>query len=286
MSTTQLIEVSDALGEPIELYRFNFGPGFGTVLTYTDAEFEITHENMIWKPVAALERDAVSASQSLDRTEVEVTVAEDSEIAELFRDYPPSDVVGLSIFRCHWDDANGRITTPMAVWVGRVLSCSRERFVAKLRCEPAVTSLRRVGLRRHYQYMCPHALYGPACGVSRAAHTTTSTILDHDLRTITVAGHVSDQHRGGLISWQPLGLPVERRTILTIQRTSQGQAPVSVLSLAGSPRNINDGIPVELAKGCRHTLADCRDVFNNAPAFGGMPYIPVQNPHGSTRIYH
>lgn len=287
MSTTDIIETSDALGEPIELYRFSYGPGFGTVITYTDADFEVSHDNLIWTPAVGIERDAITASQSLDKAELEVSIAEDAEIAELFRDYPPSDVVGLSIFRCHWDADAGAITTPMAVWVGRVLSCRRDGYVATLRGEPAVTSLRRVGLRRHFQYMCSHVLYGSACGANRVDHTTATTILSSDLRTVTVSGHVSDQHKGGLLSWQPLGLPVERRTVLQISRqTDAGGAPFSVLTLAGSPRNIQDNMAGELAKGCRHTIADCRTVFANAPNFGGMPYIPVENPHGSTKIYN
>jgi len=282
--STDSIEISDALGEPVELYRFSYGPGFGITLGYTDADFEITHESIVYSPTAGLERDAVTASETLDKSELEVTMPEDSEIARMFITQPPSDVVGLSIFRCHWDPGAGAITTPMAVWVGRILSCGREGYVAKLRGEPAVTSLRRVGLRRHYQYMCPHVLYGAACKADRLAHSSTTTLVAYDPRTITVSGLISDQHIGGLISWQPLGEPVERRTILKVARDTD--FGITVLTLAGAPNGTEEGMTVELAEGCKHTIADCRDVFGNAPNFGGMPYIPVQNPHGSTRIYN
>lgn len=282
--STESIEISDALGEPIELYRFNYGPGFGTVLCYTDADFEVAFDGQVYAPAEGIDRDAINASETLDKAELDVTIAEDADIARLFIAQPPSSVVGLTIFRCHWDAAVDAITTPMAVWVGRVLSCKRDGFTASLRGEPATTSLRRVGLRRHYQYMCPHVLYGTACGADRVAHSSAVTIQTSDPRSATVGALVSDQHIGGMLSWQPVGQPVERRTILSIARDAT--LGVSVLTLAGAPRYLEDGMAGELAEGCQHTIADCRDVFANAPNFGGMPYIPVQNPHGSTKIYH
>ena len=133
--------------------------------------------------------------------------------------------------------------------------------------------------------MCIRDSYGAACKASRVANTTSTTLISFDPRTVTVAGLVSDQHIGGMVSWQPLGKPTERRTILSIQRVTSGTT-YSVLTLAGAPREVENGIAVEVSLGCKHTIGDCRDVFGNAPNFGGMPYIPVQNPHGSTRIYN
>lgn len=286
--STDSIEVSDALGEPIELYRFSYGPGLGVVFGYTDADVEVTFESTPYRPAAAIERDSVTASQTLDKAEMTVSIDHDSEIAELFREYPPSDVVGLTLFRCHWDDSlnggSGGITTPVTVWAGRVLSAQREGYIAQLTCEPVVTSLRRVGLRRHYQYMCPHVLYGAECRADRLTHTASSSATAVDARSVTVSGIYGSQYRGGLVSWQPVGLPLERRTVLDVAAdSSQG---VSVLTLAGAPRALEVGDTIELSLGCSHTLADCRDVFDNGLNFGGMPYIPTKNPHGSTSIYN
>ncbi|MBB3231698.1 phage BR0599 family protein [Halomonas stenophila] len=282
--TTETIELSDALGEPIELYRFSYGPGVGTILAYTDADFAITHDTITYQPVAGLDREPIVASQSLDRSDMEIEIDEQAEIAQLFLVYPPSDVVGLTIFRCHWDAEAGAITTPMAVWIGSILSCKRSGYLAALHGESVDTSLRRTGLRWHWQYMCPHVLYGPQCQADRNAHSITVGVTSVDPRTITVSGLIEDQYRGGVVSWQPLGLPLEQRTVLGIVQNAQ--AGTSTLTLAGAPRHLEPSESVELAKGCRHTLGDCRDIFANAPRYGGMPYIPLDNPHGTTRIYN
>lgn len=275
------IENSPDQGEPIDLYRFAYGTGATTRFTYCDSDMPVEHDVDIYTPLP-IERGEINASGSLDKAELEVEVPEDSPIAELFLVYPPSQVVGLTIFRCHYTGSG--FTIPLAVWSGRVLSCSREGYLAKLRCEPISTSMRRVGLRRHYQYMCSHVLYGTACGVNRVDHTTLTTAVGSDVRSVTVPGQISDQHLGGIVSWTPVGKPIERRTILRVERNANNNT--SRLVTAGVVREVNPGDPVEVAKGCKHTLADCRDVFGNAPAFGGFPYIPLQNPHGTTAIYN
>jgi len=280
--TNNEIEISDALGEPIDLYQFSYGAGSATRLLYCDSDFEITVGAEVYYP-GYIDRDAINTSGSLDKSELEVTVAEDSHIAEWFLVYPPSEVVGLVISRCHYDDSTGEATTPQVMWSGRVLACSREGYNAKLRCEPVATSMRRVGLRRHYQYMCPHVLYGTDCRASRVANTTGNTARAVGPRTVKVDGNVGDQYRGGMLSWTPVGKPVERRTVLNVSYDDTSNQ--TLLTVAGNPTTLNPGDSVELAKGCRHTLDDCHGVFDNAVNFGGMPYIPTQNPHGTTSIY-
>ena len=280
MSNDQF-ENSVADGEPLELYRFSYGTGSATTYTYCDGDVPVTHESAVYAPLP-IDREAINASGNLDRSELAVEVPQDSPIAQLFMAYPPSDVVGLTILRCHWDGTT--ITTPEAIWVGRVLAGNPEGYMSVLRCEPFTTSMARVGLRRHYQFMCPHVLYGTACGANRAEHSTASSVVSYDARSITVPGLVSDQHAGGMVSWNPIGLPGERRTILRVDRDVG--AGTSRLTVAGRVNELTVGFALELALGCRHNVSDCRDLFNNTPNFGGQPYIPGDNPHGSTRVYH
>lgn len=279
--STDIIERSADAGEPIDLYRFQYGTGTATRFTYCDADVPVTFDTAIYEPLT-IERDPIHASGSLDRAELDVVVPQDSAIAQVFMAYPPSDVVALTIFRCHMTDAG--ITGPMAIWVGRVLAGNPEGYMSRLRCEPFTTSMGRVGLRRHWQYMCPHVLYGSACGVNRADHSILTSASGADARSITVPQLLEEQYLGGLVSWNPVGQPVERRTILHIDRNEQ--LGTSRLTVAGLVRDVSPGDPVELARGCRHVIADCRQVFANAPNFGGQPYIPGDNPHGSTRIYN
>lgn len=277
--TTDVQEQSTALGQPVELYRFSYDL---TRLCYSDTDVTVGHDGDNYDPGEALSRDPINASGSLDKAAIEVSIAESSDVAKLWAGYPPSDVVGLTIFRCHLRE-DGTNTIPMAIWVGRVIACSYERYIAKLSCEPAATSMQRVGLRRHYQYMCPHALYGTACGANRASHTVGRTAVAWDMRSVTVSSHLGDQYRGGIVSWQPAAYPMEQRTILGVHRLESGETRLDV---AGRPHHLRPGDPVSVARGCLHTIDECRGVFDNAPNFGGMPYIPTNNPHGTTRIFN
>lgn len=278
-----LIEASDALGEPIHLYRFAFGGGVANKFAYTDGDFEIQVDADLFEPLY-IDRNEITASETLDKSQVEVRVPENSGIAEVFLLQPPADTVALTIFRCHWDEDLQAITPPQTVWVGRVLSCSREGFEAVLSCEPVLTSLRRVGLRRHYQYMCPHVLYGAQCRANAGLHMALSEAVAVDPRSITVPGDPGEQLVGGVIAWQPVGKSTERRTIL--RREFDPLLVTTRFIVSTGVRDLAVGNAVELYDGCRHTLDDCRNVFDNAPNFGGMAFIPTENPHGTTVIYN
>lgn len=288
MSTEEL-EESTYRGEPVELYLFEYGGAQDFPrLAYTDAAFDIEtmvgDRGLIDFKAEYIERDEISVTETLDKTNLKIRVDESSDISDLFRVYPPAEVVSVTIFRCHWDEETGETTEPAAIWVGRVLSCSRESSVAELNCETVITSFRRTGLRRHYQYLCPHVLYGSSCGANQKDHTITREIVDSSPRSITVSGEVSDQYLGGIVTWEVSDKPKERRTIL--KKEYKSDSDETVLTVAGNPDSVYDGLEVELSKGCKHTLEDCREVFNNAPNFGGMPYIPTKNPHGTTSIYN
>jgi hypothetical protein len=50
--------------------------------------------------------------------------------------------------------------------MGRVLGVEVADDVARIRCESAQVSLKRIGLRRLYSRKCSHVLYSSACGAS------------------------------------------------------------------------------------------------------------------------
>lgn len=277
------IEITNALGEPMELYRFEYGAGALTVFTYTDGDFAVTSGGEEYRPIP-IEREALNASGTLDKSALEVSVPENSALADVFRVSPPANVMRLTIWQCHWDPDERAITTPLAIWAGRVLSCGRAGHWATFECEPITSSLRRVGLRRHWQYMCPHVLYGDRCRATSGDHTVGATAQSVDRRSVTVSGEAGNQWNGGMIEFTPTGEPTTRLTITRVQYDSDSGS--TRFELAGVLRGLAAGDEFNLVRGCSHTLDECRDVFDNAPNFGGMPWIPRDNPHGSTRIYH
>lgn len=274
----QLIS-SRFFGRPIELYEFSYGPLLEDTYRYTDADYAITYLGQTFWPMT-ISRGSTGNTGSLDKTLLEVKLPHTSNIAQMYRIYPPSQTVGLTILQGQGLDPDGEF---VAIWVGRVISVAFEGIEAKVSGEPISTSFRRSGLRRNYQYMCPHVLYGPQCKASRAAATVTSAAASVAGREVALTGALSRQavYAGGIISWVGnTGLP-EARTILEVRSGTPG--PTLVLS--GLANSLAPGSTVSLAKGCLHTLPSCRDEHSNAPNFGGDPWIPLKNPIGNVSPY-
>lgn len=262
-------------GRPVELYKFTFGSRPQDVALYTDSETPVTHLGLTYSPLT-IQRGGTSNTGSLDKTVLDVTVPHTTKIPQMFRIYPPNSTVGLTILHGQADDPDNQF---VAVWVGRVISVSFEGIEAKISCEPISTSFRRAGLRRNYQFMCPHILYGPQCQASKAAATTSVGIYAVTGREVTLTGLLTGDylHVGGVIEWfTPAGLK-EARTILSV-------APVSgrtVLQLTGLASGLSAGGTADVIRGCRHTLQACKDDHDNAVNYGGHPWIPMKNPIGN-----
>ena len=269
-------ESSRALGAPVDLYYFRYGSDPAAFYAYTDAEIEVEHAGVTYAP-HPLKRGKVTSSQSLDKSELKVRTTLASPLAELFRIGPPSSVVTVVIRRGHVTDVDNEF---MAVFVGRVSQCKREGREAELSCVPASTSMKRSGLRRHYQLTCPHVLYDQddgSCKASMAAATTGPVLASAVAYTAVVLpaawfGALDPRKFiGGMVVWAgPSG--TERKTI--IRMSSDGLT----LTLNGATTGLAAGAPVSVILGCNHQTSDCEDLHNNILNFGGMPYIPSENP--------
>jgi hypothetical protein len=280
----QEYEVSRDRGEPINLYLFEYGPGAGNRVGICDAEQPILFEGTTYQP-EPIQRDTVKASGTLDRAALEIRTDRENPVAEMFRIYPPSQTVRLTIRQGHIGDPARQY---MVVWTGRVLNVKWENSECRLSCEPIATSLRRPGLRRRYQIACPHVLYGPICRANKVAATSVVTMnaAADGVRGVRVnyllAGDDLRTLRAGTFEWvTPDGL-FEARTILAVK----GEGNVTTLTLAGIVRGLSPGYQVNLVRGCGHNLDDCGQLHNNLPNYGGMPWIPSKNPVGKYSPYY
>jgi len=269
----KLYEESLESGEPINLYRFIYGVRPQDVLCYTDSEREIEYAGDVYKPVP-IKRSDITSSSFTDKTAMTVNMPLDEELPELFRIYPPSHPVRGVVFEGHEDDAGQDYKL---VWMGTVLSCARADD-AVLTCEPATISLNRVGLRRNWQYMCSHVLYGPRCRANKAAATVPGVVFSVQGRIITLATTLVNtaQFAGGIIEWEGEGGRYEIRTVL--QAVVVGGR--TVLTLSGIAPSLGLGGSLTVSKGCKHDRQDCLNVHNNINNFGGQPFIPLKNPLG------
>lgn len=262
-------------GRPIELFKFSYGPRTEDVYLYTDSETPITYGGQTYTPVP-IQRGATSNTGTLDKTTLEVSMPHTLKVPQMFRVYPPGTTVGLTILQGQAGDPDNQF---VAVWVGRAISVSFEGIEAKVSCEPISTSFRRTGLRRNYQYMCPHVVYGPRCRADKPSATTAVSVFSLVGRTVTLSGILpsADLHVGGMLEWTTsVGLP-ESRTILATATV----ASKTVLTLTGFPSGLTAGMSASAVRGCKHTLTSCKDDHNNAVNFGGHPWIPLKNPIGN-----
>lgn len=279
-------ETSRILGQPVMLYQFVYGVlGDGvTPLTYdyTDHSAPVEHAGVTYQPLP-IRGSSIKSSGKLDDGDISLRVPRDSQIADLFRIYPPGRVVTVTIRQGHIpnpDDppafAEGE-NFPV-VWLGRVLEASREEIETTLTCEAASASMRRAGLRRHYQWPCPLVLYGSRCNANRAAATTVSTvsaITSNEVLLVTPwrkAGTANADYTGGLIEWTSSAGP-DQRAIKRVRANDW-----IVLSAPAFDLDVGDTVNVIL--GCPHTLAGCESLHNNVVNYGGQPYIPTENPIG------
>lgn len=297
-------EQSRTYGAPIALYLFKgteqseeaiaaagFDHGAFGPFAFTDAEDAITRteigfdEPVVYVPWP-VDRGNIVSSGSLDKSQLKVSMAEGSDLAALFLEYPPAQVVNLIIRDGHvGDDPDDPACFPV-VWTGRVLGCGHPPLKTEFTCEPISTSGRRPGLRRNYQISCPHVLYGPDCRADRDAATIERTVAGVERTRVTLSTgwdsvHPHGKYVGGMIRWTRPGGFMELRSIL---RCADGVT----LRLSGTTRGLQVGDTVKLILGCSRSITqsgatiagDCVDLHDNIHNYGGQPFIPLTNPLG------
>lgn len=152
-------------------------------------------------------------------------------------------------------------------WMGRVLGVEVADDVARVRCESAQVSLKRIGLRRLYSRKCSHVLYSAACGASPIS--ASAIVLSSNGREVELDGGVPAIVSGGLAGgW--LQTSAGARHMIVVEHLDK----VELLY----PVTIETGSTVQLTAGCDHSTATCGTRFGNLDNFGGFPFIPVKNP--------
>jgi hypothetical protein len=281
------IESSVDSGEPVLLFEFRYGELDSHAYRYTDAEEDLDFLGKTYTAVP-IECGEITASGTLDKATLTVNIFEGSGLTDIFRFRPPSSIVTLIVRHGHIGDDSEQF---LVGWTGRVIGFSIEGNQTQLNCEPLGTSLKRNGLRRNWQYGCPHLLYGPQCGASKAAASSQHAVLAVSGGTITLAANWdSDARRpkyaGGLAQWTLPDGRVELRTILRIDAAG-------VVRLTGSASDLDPGDFVTMTLGCNHKAGvgpqpdgDCLPLHNAIQNFGGQMFIPFKNPIGITNNYY
>jgi hypothetical protein len=272
------IESSVDDGSPINLFEFRYGDGGDDVFRYTNNHEQVVAAGRIWSPFN-ITHGPIVTSGSLDKAELPVNMPSDIPLAALFLVTPPSRQVLLSIWRGH-ALANG-YDDFVRIWTGRVISPTWHESEIELSCEPVATSLKRIGLRRYYQYGCAHYLYGDICRVDKEAHTAYGVVTNIvDTQTFDVQVSLTptafDPARlvAGTFRYDPASGLKALRTITSATPITGGYR----ITLMSAIVNLQVGKDFSMSYGCKHNWDGCLQ-FNNTPNYGGFPNIPTKNPY-------
>ena len=272
--TYEAQETSQEQGAPIVLYTFQYGPDAENVFRYTDFDEEVVHDGQTYHPVT-ISLEPIKASGGLDNTDITISITPRAPLAEYLQTRSPTQEVAIRVFERHLDDPDGEVRP---VWIGRVIASNRGDLYTEVLCESAITSMRRVGLKRSYQRSCPLALYGPEC---RAARRIRAVVHPFSIggNFVSVGTDWNGEipfvkFEGGFITWTDLDTGARHvRTILVMN--SDG-----LMRLDGTTEGIGPDTPLSVYVGCNHLLEDCEEIHANVNNFGGQWKIPVENPVG------
>lgn len=269
------IEQSVQDGQPVELYEFAHQNQY---FRYASGDQSVVYLGNTYKP-AEIDRENITSSVTSESGQLRIKAVRTLEVVGLFKDYPPSGVVGFKLYARHMTDPDAQFVVS---FVGRVATCTMANNSAEFLCEPAFVSLKRNGLRYLYQRNCPHQLYGFGCNLIAANFkvvSTNFTLTGNTLFSQEAQGFLDNWFAGGYIEYiNPATGLVEFRTIQRSLGTGQ-------LYIYGKPIGLQETSEVWLYPGCDHTIATCRSKFNNKDNFGGCPTIPTVNPFGGTTVF-
>jgi uncharacterized phage protein (TIGR02218 family) len=271
-------EVSRDLGEPIHLYLVRYGDASNSVYAFTDAEEDIVFNGITFRK-EAIQRPRIEASGGTDRKTLDINLPFETPLAQLYKIFPPSIVVNLTIWQGHVNDPDQEF---LVIWTGRVLQVEVSLNEATLKCEPLTSTLSRPGLRRNYQYQCPHVLYGSRCQALKAVATVTPTVQNVNGASVTLPANwnsqPSEKYLNGSFTWvDDLGNTQIRAII--------GFNGPNTVKLNGVPLGLEPQQTVEISFGCNRTMEDCLNLHNNINNFGGFPFIPTKNPTRTNEFY-
>lgn len=246
---------------PIELYRFSTDT---QEWLYTSADHTITVDGKQYYPIY-ISRGSFTKSGDVNKSTLDITVSADADVTLGLRSGWLPSIMTVTISRFHYYDLP---TNSVMIWKGRIIGCKWGDSTATLSSDSAFTVLKRLGLRRIYQVGCPHVLFGEQCGVDPAAYVMTPTVnvVNGQVVTLSSLGGAPDGYFTGGV------LQAGTASMMIIAHTG------TIVTLLDAIPEVAVGAVVNVWPGCDRTLTTCHASFNNERNFGGLPFLPEDNP--------
>jgi len=277
--TEKFVQEIEGAHSAYRLYEFEVSEG--VFFRYTDADEDVYYLGNAFRSVP-ITISATEDDGTLKKVSTKVKLPYTTKIAKVLRVDPPSYVTTIKVLE---GDFSSGLEEVSLVWQGRVLNSKTEPPETELECQPASTSLRRPGLRRHYQRPCPHALYGPLCQAVKADQPVELVEFSGGVWVLTLpsSGYLgAETYEGGLVSWVDEDGLQRKQTILRAVEVS-GSLQITV-NKALAPQGAFTDLTVR--KGCNHTETACSTWHNNIQNYGGCPFIPLDTPLNKLSTYY
>lgn len=271
-------EISNQDGKPVALYEFRYGNTYYRYCTSDKDETVGLDENdepATWL-AKAITDDGVTQGGN-DQNDLQLTVASNLPVADLFRQGQPTGKVWLTVRRWHIGDPDDE--TPLQ-WSGSVTNGMLvDKATVQLACRSLGGTYDRNGLRLAWDRMCPHPLYGVGCYVDKELHAYPRTIATLDGTNFTCTAHAEPEEgsfTGGFVEWTRGDGSFDRRGI-----ELQDGNDFRVLGLT---TGLEVGMEVTIYPGCPRNTAGCK-LFDNLPNYGGFPHLPGKSPFDGSPVF-
>jgi uncharacterized phage protein (TIGR02218 family) len=266
-------EISRQDGQPIRLYEFSRGP---LHFTYCTSDIDVTVGGKTFKHENISDNGINFSGQGVTADALTITVPGDTEIAQMYLGYPPTDEVGVIVWDWHYGEADWLVS-----YVGSVYNI---KWPSQNSCEITIwsltSSLDTPGLRLCWQRGCPYALYDNNCRVNEQDYLVKGTVQAYNgitMRVSQAGDYPSGWFAGGYAEWEVQSGIIERRGI----RQHNGLD----LVMLGGIYGLTVGTPVNLYPGCARSTTVCSSKFNNLDNFGGAPALPGRSPFDGNPVF-
>ena len=254
----------------VELYAFNSTSG---QFLLTPHEFDVDLDGNLYASLS-IERNELALGAEAAKSALELKLPPDCDLVRhLLATSLTGETTSITLRigrRDTWGDYWWLSGTR---WMSRVLGVEIAEDAARIRCESAQVSLKRIGLRRLYSRKCSHVLYSSACGASQTS--ASAFVLNTNGRNVELDGGVPAGVSGGVAGgW--LQTPEGARHMIV---SDYGNGVELLYPVAIEP-----GTEVQLTVGCDHSTSTCESRFGNLDNYGGFPAIPSKNPF-STGVF-
>lgn len=263
------IETSRSSAQPFELYEFQYG---AYIYRYNTTAGDVVINNVTYIPMQ-LSREAITLTNDIRRSQLKINAPTNFEVAELFRASIPATPITVTIKKKHRNDAE-----VITEWIGRIITAEWVHSGVTLICESYYTAIQGKANTRYYGYQCPHMLYGSRCGVNRIlyeVYATVSAVSGTVITSPTFGTKPSGYFTGGYLMFADTSSGLIHMRYISAHSGNN-------VTLSNQIPQLTTGKVVRVYPGCNHTLAHCKDKFNNLLNFGGFPWIPGRNPFTST----